>query len=618
MPITRKMKAGPLERSITLQREAIDENARTVDVAFSSEEPVERWFGNEILDHSPTSIRLGRLQNGGAVLVGHDHRDHVGVVESVSIDSDRRGRAKVRLGTSPRADEIFNDVKDGIIRHISVGYRIHELERNEGSDDYRATDWEPFEISFVAVPADASVGIARADGGDKNEIIINERSAKKETNAIEKFAKAVVDDCVSIIQDDLKEKAMPEEQTKSKSPAVHTDSKELLKAERQRINKINDLGRKYQLVSEAETAINEGTSLADFRGVVLDKLNTDKRTEAKPVTQIDMTSQEVKRYSIMKALRAAESGDWSKAGLERDVSLAVADKLGKDARGFYIPYDVQQRDMTTGGAGTGAELVGTDHLGGSFIDALRDYTLLMNLGADVLTGLVGNVDIPGSDGDGTFYWLNEDEDATDSDIPTRTVSLTPKTVAGAVPVTRRLLKQSDPSVESMIMRQLQLGAAVAIDNAGFAGVAKGPKGILKTTGIGTVTLAKAGAPTWAEVVAFETAIASDNALAGNMAYVAHSGVIGHCKSTPRDAGSGLMLMEGGTINGYAAHRKNGIAATDILFGNFADVAIGMWGVLDVMPDKATKAASGGLVMRVFQDLDIVVKQPKSFAKAVTA
>ena len=133
-----------------------------------------------------------------------------------------------------------------------------------------------------------------------------------------------------------------------------------------------------------------------------------------------------------------------------------------------------------------------------------------------------------------------------------------------------------------------------------------------------MTLAAAGAPTWAELVKFETEAATDDALVGNLAYVGHSNVIGHCKSTPRDAGSGLMLMDNNMVNGYNAYRKNGLAATDLLFGNFADVAIGMWGVLDVMPDKATKAASGGLVMRVFQDVDIVIKRPQSFVKAVTA
>lgn len=608
---TRLIKAGPLERSIPLQREAIDDEARTIHLAFSSEEPVERWFGNEILDHSPSSIRLGRLVNGGAVLVGHDHRDHVGVVESASIDSDRRGRATVRFGNSALAIEKFNDVKDGILRHISVGYRIHELTLTKTGDqgeDYRATDWEPMEISFVAVPADPTVGVGRSDDdGDENTVIINEPDddeppATKETEETEK-------------PEDQEETIMAKELT---PPAVQTDSEELLAGERRRIAEITLLGRKYNLADQAEQSINDGTSLEQFRALLLDHLNTEQRSDIKPVTQIDMSPKEVQQYSLMKALRACQSGDWKDAGLELETSLNIADILGKDARGFYVPYDIQHRDMTTGSANEGKELVGTDHLASNFIDALRGQTLLMMLGADVITGLVGNVDIPATDGDGNYYWLDEGEDGTVGTIPTRTVLLSPKTVAGAVPVTRRLLQQSAPSVEAMLMRQMQLGASMAIDNAGFVGAEKGPVGILKSTGISTVTLATAGKPTWTEVVALETAAAADDALVGNLAYVGHSHVIGHCKSTPRDAGSGLMLMEGGTINGYTGYRKNGLEATDLVFGNFADVAIGMWGVLDVVPDMATKAASGGLVMRIFQDIDIVIKQPKSFVKAVSA
>ena len=93
---TKQIKGAQFARVATFERASVDEDARTVGLAFSSEEPVERWFGNEILDHSPTSVRLGRLQNGGPVLVDHDHRDHVGVVESVSVDGDRRGRAAGR------------------------------------------------------------------------------------------------------------------------------------------------------------------------------------------------------------------------------------------------------------------------------------------------------------------------------------------------------------------------------------------------------------------------------------------------------------------------------------------------------------------------------------------
>ena len=166
------MKLPAQYRTFEITRAAVDEKARTIELSFSSEEPVLRYFGQEILDHSPESVRLGRLENGGPILVGHDLDDHVGIVESVSIDKDRRGRAVARLGSSARAVEIFKDVVDGIRHAISFGYRVHSMvleSRGDGDTDddvYRSYDWEPFEISLVSVPADATVGVGRGDAGE--------------------------------------------------------------------------------------------------------------------------------------------------------------------------------------------------------------------------------------------------------------------------------------------------------------------------------------------------------------------------------------------------------------------------------------------------------------------
>ena len=148
----------------TFETRALNSVDRTVELAFSSEAEVERSFGFEILDHSLNSVRLDRLRAGAALLVGHDRDDQVGVVESVSIDVDRRGRTVVRFGNSQRADEIFQDVKDGIRRLISFGYTVHNVVREgtrNGVDVFRVTDWEPFEISIVSIPADVTVGIGR-------------------------------------------------------------------------------------------------------------------------------------------------------------------------------------------------------------------------------------------------------------------------------------------------------------------------------------------------------------------------------------------------------------------------------------------------------------------------
>ena len=172
---TRTIESKPLFREFGLTREAVNDEERTVELSFSSEEPVDRWFGLEILDHSPGSVRLDRLSNGGALLMDHDRRDQVGVVESVQIGADRKGRAVVRFGKGARAEEIFQDVKDGIRSLVSVGYRIYKMlleKTDEDTETYRATDWQPYEISIVSVPADTTVGIGRAADGETNEIII--------------------------------------------------------------------------------------------------------------------------------------------------------------------------------------------------------------------------------------------------------------------------------------------------------------------------------------------------------------------------------------------------------------------------------------------------------------
>ena len=113
-----------LTRFLSVSSSSVDEASKTVKLAFSSEEPVERSFGIEILDHSPSSVDLTRMLSGAPLLVDHDATDQVGVVERVSIDQDRVGRVVVRFGNSARAKEVYQDISEGIRQHVSVGYQI--------------------------------------------------------------------------------------------------------------------------------------------------------------------------------------------------------------------------------------------------------------------------------------------------------------------------------------------------------------------------------------------------------------------------------------------------------------------------------------------------------------
>ena len=164
-PDLKKPRSGVREtRALLIERAAINQEARTVEIAFASETPYERWWGVEVLGCKPEEVRLDRLRLGGPLLDCHDPDEQIGVVESCRVDADGICRALVRFSRNPEADEIFQDVLDGIRRNVSVGYMIHQLRlesETEGVSTYRATDWEPYELSIVSIPADTSVGVGR-------------------------------------------------------------------------------------------------------------------------------------------------------------------------------------------------------------------------------------------------------------------------------------------------------------------------------------------------------------------------------------------------------------------------------------------------------------------------
>lgn len=177
----RQAKFGIIYRTFELKRAEMSDDSRTVDLTFSSEAPVEQYNWDigrylEILDHSPESVDLSRLQNAAPLLMDHNRTDQVGVVESAEI-KDRKGSAKVRFGKSERASEIFQDVKDGIRRLVSVGYRVSKLvtEKIENEvETLRAMRWMPMEISIVSIPADTTVGIGRQEKTDLQTIDIED------------------------------------------------------------------------------------------------------------------------------------------------------------------------------------------------------------------------------------------------------------------------------------------------------------------------------------------------------------------------------------------------------------------------------------------------------------
>lgn len=644
---------GRMARQATFDQQTINVEQRTVEIAFSSEVEVPQWFGIEVLDHSPGAVDLSRLNDSAALLVNHDWDDQVGVVVSASIDSDRRGRAVVRFGRSPRAEEVFQDVIDGIRKHISVGYQIIDAkltEERDSVDVWTITSWQPYEISFVSVPADISVGVGRSMGIPQEEqpASATDTSAQRSTEPVievnhtmeEKTLRDAKGNLVRAMVDANGKIVEVLELLEAAQTQSGTGERNGSEAAQRRVNAILEMGERFGAQAEAiKFARDANKTAADFQAHLLEKFNQRASTPLNEQTRsadIGLTEREIGSFSLLNVIRAmADPTDKSAqkaAEFEFSASEAARQKLGKDSDKFMVPADVlRSAIMTTmggmrsvnagsngltGTGSTGGNLIATNLLADSFIDILRHRTTIMKM-ARILGGLVGNIDIPKQTTQGQGYWLGEDDTAPESDIDFGQISLSPKTVAAFTDITRKLMKQSTPDAEALVRFDLACALALTIDKAGYygTGAANQPLGIANTTGIHAVNFAAAGAPTFAELVSMETAVALDDADVETMAYVANAGFRGYAKTAlkfPASASAATIWEPGKTVNGYSTEITNQITTGDVFLGNFADLVVGMWGGLELQVDPYSQSTKGRLRVIVFQDVDFALRRNQSF------
>ena len=600
-PATRK---GPTERvfrSAVFDRESVTEDRR-VTLAFSSEMEVDRGWGMEVLDHSPGAIKSEFIGSGRApLLVDHDMADQVGVVEQIEIGSDRVARARVRFGKSKRAEEIWQDVVDGIRSNVSVGYVINEMVQDEKRGDrevFRATSWTPLEISIVSIPADTSVGVGRS-------IVAAESHPKIEVKPMSEDINVVRDDAA--------------------------------KAERSRVAAILDLATRHNQREFGEAAIRDGASLDQFRGALLDKVGS------KPLhvnNEVGLSDKEVRNFSFVRAIRALSNPQdrraQEEAAFEFDASRTAAAKEGRDSRGIMIPADVLYRDLTTStasGTSKAGNTVATDLLAERFIDVLRNRMVLNTLGAQFLTGLQGNVAIPRKTSAADVYWVGENTAPTESTNKPAfdQVTMSPKTLAAYVDYSRRLMLQSSLDVEAMVRNDLATSIAVAMDGAAVAGSGTNrPTGVLNTSGIGSVTLGtNGGAPTWAMVTNLVKEVEVDNALNGAAAFLTNGQVKAKMANTPRQAsgveGNFILGPDINNLFGYPlitsqqvpSDLSKGSASgtlSAMIFGVWSDLLVGQWSGIDLMADPYTGSNAGTVRIVAFHDCDFAVRHPESFAE----
>lgn len=600
--LSRDLEGTKFKRVEATSFNMVDE--RSMEFPFSSEYPVARYFGNEILSHGMESANLSRLNDGAPLLYNHDPDRMIGVVERAWVDGEKkRGYAKVRFSRNKFAQEVLQDVRDGILRGVSFGYSIDKMEERE--DGLVATNWSPYEVSLAVIPADPTVGVGRSlETSDSDVNVGVDRSLEDVDSDIETAASTAspVNTVTEVME--------------STTTDVEVIRSEAVEAERTRIASINKLGERHNLSDLARELISGGQSVDEARAAVLEKIGTQPVEHSITANDIGLSDKETRSFSFVKALNyLSNQGDAQArrdAAFEIEVGETAAKQYERSSNGIVIPNEVLRRDLVVGTPTAGGDLVDDVLLAGSFIDLLRNRLSIAQAGATMLTGLQGNVSIPRQTSAATAYWVGENASPTESQQAIDQVNMTPKTVGAFVDYSRRLLLQSSIDVEGMVRNDLARVIALEIDRAAIYGTGSSnqPQGLTNVSGIGSETLTSFG--TFAEYIAMETDVAAANADAGALRYIINASARGSLKSTEKASNTAQFVYENDQINGYPVIVSNQLANNDALFGDFSMFIMGMWSGLDLTVDPYAGATAGTVRVIALQDIDFAVKQPGAF------
>jgi len=622
MDLSRDLEGQLLKRSEVADF-TVSDDERSIEFPFSSEYPVARYFGNEVLSHDERSADLSRLNDSAPLLFNHDPNKVIGVVERAWIDGKKkRGYVNVRFSRNAFAQEVLADVRDGVLRNVSFGYAINDMEQR-GSGDFVATSWAPYEVSVVSIPADPTVGVGRS----------------LETDPAAPAASPIPET----------EPEVPMENTPDISAVRAEAAAEAAKAERARISGITALTEKHGMADLGRQLIEGGRSLDEARAAVLEKIG------AKPVetvAPVEMAAQERASYSLTAGIRAMLTGDWSsrEAGLVRELSREV-EKSGiakTTERSFFVPFAAlnQRATYVTSGATTGGNLVATDLLADDFIEFLRNNALMLQLGVRTMPGLVGNVAIPRRSGVASTYYLSTQTTAiTQSESTFDQVTMAPKNLAALSKYSRQTLLQGTPGIEELVRRDLTDGINLAIDLGilNGSGSSGQPTGIMQTSGIGSVAMGtNGGAITVEKVVDLESAVMQANGVvnASNVAYLTNykvSAALKKLRAGGSTTGDGPFLVNDqlnaigrgptpANLNGYPLALTNQVPSnltkgtssgvcSALVMGDFSQAMVGFWGNgLEItVGEESDDFAKALTSVRGIVTYDVAVRDPKSFA-----
>ena len=349
------------------------------------------------------------------------------------------------------------------------------------------------------------------------------------------------------------------------------------------------------------------------RQAVLD--DAERRMNGVSITGDSKLDKEMRSFSVMRAIQH-QMGIKVDAGREKEISAELARMEGRSTDGILMPYSVFERradtiTTTAPTAGPGGNLIGTDHMGGQFIDMLREANPLTGLGMRVMSGLVGNCEIPRLKGSTSVGWFGENSAIPQTDAQTDSIALSPKHAGAWTEYSRNMLLQSSPDIEALLRSDLAQVLALEVARAVIngSGADAEPTGILATTGIQEIDKP---ATEMAYAPALAGALFENNVQ--NVSFIANSAF----KADVDDllTTDGLPIGSDAFFRNYPHKYASAVPAARVMVaGDFSQVIQGTWSAVELLVNPYMESAfkKGNVAMRIVLTTDIAVRHPEAFA-----
>lgn len=367
-----------------------------------------------------------------------------------------------------------------------------------------------------------------------------------------------------------------------------------------------------QRFDELKTNLTRLESIID-RKRTLDE--AERRMEGTPISGDRNLEREMRSFNVCKAVQHM-LGARVDAGRELEISAELARMEGRSTDGILMPYSVFERradtiTTTAPTAGPGGNLIGTDHMGGQWVDMLREANPLTGLGMRVMSGLVGNCEIPRLKGSTSVGWFGENSAIPQTDAQMDSITLSPKHVGAWTEYSRNMLLQSSPDIEALLRSDLAQVLALEVARAVIngSGADAEPTGILATTGIQEIDKP---ATEMAYAPALAGALFENNVQ--NVSFIANSAF----KADVDDllTTDGLPIGSAAFFRNYPHKYASAVPAARVMVaGDFSQVIQGTWSAVELLINPYMESAfkKGNVAMRIVLTTDIAVRHPEAFA-----